>query len=100
MPAILSPPVFADEEKTQRARALYVILWTLLFGLTSFGILYIFLLPENTLRMLAITLGIDASCLILLALTQRGATRLASILTIVVLWFFITSAVVTAGGVY
>src|SRR5690348_15284561 len=100
MPAILIPPVFADEEKTQRARSLYVILWTLLLGLTSFGFLFIFLLPENTSRMLAIIFGIDFSGLILLALTRRGRTRLASILLIAVLWVVITSAVITAGGVY
>lgn len=100
MPDILTPPTFADDEKTQSARSLYVILWTLLFGLTFFGALFMVLMPDNFLRILELILGINISCLILLALTRRGSTYLASISTVAVLWALVTLAVLTAGGIH
>jgi signal transduction histidine kinase len=97
---IPTPPIFTGKSKTQTVRSLYIILWTLLLGLTFFGVLFIVLHPENFWRTSGVIFGIDVPCIILLVLTRRGATRLAGTSIIVILWIIVTLAVLTAGGIH
>ena len=53
---LFTPPLFADEEQTQLARQLYIILWTIILAITVTEVLDIFFLPQATWRWL-LTIG-------------------------------------------
>jgi len=99
MRTLLTSPAFEDAGRTQTARALYVILWTMILSVTLLLAFQTFILPENAPRWLLIIGGIDGASLALLGLTRRGATRLASVLLIIMLWLITTALAFTAGGV-
>ena len=100
MRKLLTPPVFEDEEKTQTARLLHVILWTLILAVTSIATMGIILVPEYVIRGGLIIGSVDATSLVLLGLTRRGYTRLTSILLVVSLWVIVTALALTANGVH
>ncbi len=98
MRKFLTPPTFEDEERTQTARALHIILWALILTVTPFFTLQTLLLPGTILRFLLAICAIDGLSFILLGLTRRGATRLTSIVLIGALGLIITALVLTAGN--
>jgi len=94
---LLSPPVFADDYKTQTARLLNTLLWifaaaTVLYGLSAF--------PHFAARTFWQSLSGLTTSLSLMYLMRRGRVRLASGLLIVALWLMFTASAVTGGGVH
>ncbi|MCX5850722.1 MAG: PAS domain S-box protein [Deltaproteobacteria bacterium] len=99
MKEIFTPPVVADERKTQTTRLLYIYLWTFMLAATVM-ILVATVSPEITMRQLLFIGTADASSLLLLILTRRGYTRLVSWMVVVQLWVITTALVSTGGGVH
>ena len=97
---LFTSPLFADEEQTQTARQLYVILWTIILALTLTVVVYTFILPQATWRWLSILGVVDTTCLVLLGLTRRRQMRLVSGLVVVILWGVVMALASTAGGIH
>jgi PAS domain S-box-containing protein len=99
MRRLIAPPAFAgDEEQTQVAEILNVILLALLFG----SVLYSAAVPFATtiyLRRLLIAGALLLWLLGMLLLMRRGQLRLASGGTIVGLWVVLTCTAAIEGGV-
>jgi PAS domain S-box-containing protein len=96
---ILSPPVFEDDIKTQRAYLLNILIWTLLCVPIPY-VLYTFLLaPENLTRALVQSVYGEAVNIILLWMLHRGFVKAASIIQVAAFWLFFTVSAATGSGV-
>lgn len=97
---IIQPPVFEkDEEKTNQAYLLNILLWALILAPLPY-VVYVFIaLPELSLRAL-IQAGFGETVnIVLLVLMRRGHVRLASILQVIAFWLFFTVTAFTASGI-
>jgi two-component system, LuxR family, sensor kinase FixL len=95
----LTPPVFEDEEKTQRAFMLHVMLWALIFVPVPYVLYVLIQIPANIGRALAQAIFSETVNLFLLFLLKRGHVRPAAIIQMVAFWAFCTASAVTGGGV-
>ena len=97
MRRLLTPPIFADEDKTHTARLLHIILWALVLGCVLFTPpLATIANPVRNLLMGLCTLLLSMG---LLFLARRGLVRTASRVLIVLLWGLLTASAITTGGV-
>lgn len=99
MRRLIVAPIFTDQAKTDSARLLYVILWTLGLAMTSITLLAISSLPVNAARWLFAVAAVDVTCVVVLAITRRGRVRLAGFLLVTLLWAFVTGMAFTGGGI-
>ena len=96
---ILTPPVFEDEIKTEKAYLFHVILWTLVCVPIPY-LLFIFTKGTQYQTRALIQAGFgEAINIFLLAMLRRGHVRLASILQISAFWLFFTLTAITGNGV-
>ncbi|HEX5837335.1 MAG TPA: ATP-binding protein [Anaerolineales bacterium] len=96
---ILTPPVFDDEETTQQAFMLHIIVWTLLFVPIPYVIYILVFVPENILRMSIQVLSGEGINLLVLVMLRSGYVRTASVLQVSAFWLFFTGSALTASGV-
>jgi PAS domain S-box-containing protein len=96
---LLNPPQFIDEEQNQTARQMHFILWTIILAATLLIPVLVLVVPDAAHRWWVMAGGIDALCLVLLALSHRGYTRLASILFVLFSMIVISEIAFTSGGV-
>jgi len=99
MRKLLTAPIFADPERTELARLLYVILWTLGLAMTSIALLGILAQPANAVRWLLGIGAVDVACLVAFAVTRRDRVRLAGYLLVALLWALATGMAFTGGGI-
>jgi signal transduction histidine kinase len=97
---LVSPPEFADEEQTRRARMLHSIVWSLLLVINLQSPVAFLLLPQYWPRWLGTVLAIDFALPPLLVLNRRGHTRWAGLFLLTVLWLLVTARALTAGGIH
>ena len=75
--SLRTAPVFeGDEERTQNARLLHVIVWVFMMPVTVILAIGTLVLPENTLHWLLLISVVDTICLLSLGLNRSGYTRL------------------------
>ncbi len=96
---IFTAPTFDDENKTQQAYMLHIILWTLVCVPIPFVIYTLLATPENTNRTLLQTVFGEVVNIFLLFILSRGYLRAASIIQVSAFWFFFTATAITGGGV-
>ncbi|HJS17298.1 MAG TPA: ATP-binding protein [Anaerolineales bacterium] len=96
---ILTPPVFDDEDKTQQAFMLNIILWSLVLVPIPLMLYTLVFAPQNTARLLAQTVFGEVINITLLIMLRRGYVRAASIIQVSAFWVFLTVSAVTDGGV-
>ena len=95
---LLSPPVFEDADKTDRALLLSIVLWGLVFMPLPHALYTLLATPEAAPRvMLQVGVAETASFLLLYVL-RRGHVRSASLLQVVALWLFFTFVAGTGHG--
>ena len=92
-------PVYAGEERTQRARMLHRVVWTVMGAVTATNLLIALTQPSVRARALGALLFVDLFGLVLLWLSRRGRTRLASALLVVGLIGLVTTLATAAGGI-
>ena len=94
----LQPPVFKNEEKTQTAVLLRVILLAALLAAVATGLFFAIAIPENLSRLAIIALYLPIF-LISWVLVRNGRVRGASYFFLFTLWGLLTLASASAGGV-
>ena len=99
MLSLFARPVFATEEKTQRARILHVVVSATVLIVVGFGSLVMIQQPSTVSRTAAALAFVCPLGILLLYLNRRGLTRLASMLFVGGLILLMTALAVTAGGV-
>jgi PAS domain S-box-containing protein len=97
---LITPPIFAEKDKTLNARLLYIILMAAIVLCTTFSIPFMLWDNEIKMRFILIVGIVVSSSLGLMVLTRRGQVRLASVLLVCVLWASTTFGAATAGGVH
>ena len=96
---LFTAPVFDDEQKTQQAYLLHIILWALVCVPIPF-FLYTFIRePDNSSRAFVQTAFGEAVNITLLLMLRRGYVRAASIIQVSAFWFFFTATAFTGSGV-
>lgn len=98
MRSLMSPPVFADEERTRIARLLHVVLLAAMAASLFFLLPFMILVPENAGRYFLLAAGIVATGVILFVVMRRGFPNLAGGALVLALWGMITAAAATGGG--
>ncbi len=93
------PPVFGDREKTRAARLLFLAVWIGMAAL-PLSLFATVALPQTAPRGLAVIVIGEISGLVLLTLNRRGHTRLAGVLTVVLLWGINTALAFAGGGMH
>ena len=96
---IFQAPVFADAEKTRQARVLRSIAIAAMVIVTVFAVVLLVTTPENTPRMLALIVAINAIVLVVLGASRAGFVHFASIALIATLCVLVFVFAFTAGGV-
>jgi PAS domain S-box-containing protein len=91
-------PDFADPNRTQTARQIFVILRTFILSAFVLQIVQIVMAPNYAWHGLGLMLAAVAVSLAILALTRRGHVRLAGFLLVSELWLLITVFSWTASG--
>jgi PAS domain S-box-containing protein len=97
---LLTPPTFADEEKTHQAYLLHFILLTLITIPIPFVAYLLIRRPEESSRallLIAISEFIHISLFIIL---RRGYVQLASVIQVVTIWLFFATASITSSSIY
>jgi PAS domain S-box-containing protein len=94
-----TPPVFEDEEKTQQAFMLHIILWALILVPVPYVLYVLIQTPADIGRALAQAIFGETINLFLLFLLKRGQVRLAAIMQVIAFWAFFTLTAVTGSGV-
>ncbi len=98
---VFTPPVFADSERTEAARTLYLIVGLVAVTFTLLiGLLGPLVMPHNIARWLAAALAADAIGLAALGLARRGHVRLAGTAFLALLWALLTCLAFTANGIH
>lgn len=97
---VLTPPVFDDEIKTQRAYLLYIVLWTLVCVPIPYVIYTLIKVPENTERALIQSTFGEMINILLLIMTRRGFVKVAAIIQVSAFWIFLTATAFTGNGVH
>lgn len=82
MRRFLSPPVFAGEEQSRRARVFHVVAWGTILLATASLVAVMLMQPSLTRRATTSLLVVDLLGLSMLELNRRGWTRLASALLV------------------
>ena len=95
---LLSSPVLDSTERTWKAGILFQFLWGTIVIVTLMEAVDCLLLPQNSIRWLAITLVMDATGLSCLALNRQGRTQLASYLLLGLVFTLTMALAWTAGG--
>ena len=97
---LLKPPIFDDDEKTEQAYILHVILWTLICVPVPY-LIFIFLEDaENLNRALVQSAFGEGVNIFLLIFLRRGYVELASVIQVSAFWFFFTVTAITGNGVH
>jgi PAS domain S-box-containing protein len=99
MRKFFSSPVFDSEDKTFKARLIFVIISGLIALSLFFAVLLPLFVPELKYRVLILASVMIVSGIGILAMAHRGRTQLAGILLIGLLWLAITLGAATSGGV-
>jgi PAS domain S-box-containing protein len=97
---LFAAPLFADEEKTRRARVSHVILWSILLVVNVLIVALVLAQPEHRVRWTASLLAIDFTFPILILLNRGGYPRLTGGLVVGITWFLVTGMALTAGGIH
>jgi len=97
---LLTPPTFADEEKTHQAYLLHVILLTLIIIPIPYIVYVLIRTPEETNRALTQVIFSETINVILFIMLRRGYVRQASIIQVVAFWLFFTATAATGSGVH
>ncbi|MDB6066966.1 MAG: putative Hybrid sensor histidine kinase [Pedosphaera sp.] len=92
--------LFDNRDLARSARMLCVILFSLMVAVTLMECVELVILPARFIRWLSIIAAVDGLGLILLEVTERGRTRLASVLLVVSLSVIITVCAATRGGIH
>ena len=96
---LFAPPIFASEEETKRARVFRdVVLMTMLIVSALFPIIMVGQ-PSTIPRALYALIVLDTLGLILLEVSRRARTHVASVLFISGLVLLVTTMALTAGGI-
>ncbi len=96
---ITSPPVFDDEEKTQQAYLLHIILWTLILIPVPFIIYTPIKAPENITRVLLQAVYGETVNIGLLIMLRKGHVQTLSVIQVVTFWLFFAVSAFTGTGV-
>ncbi len=99
MVKILKSPVFDDEQKTQQAYLLHVILWALIITPIPYVLFTFIQAPELADRSLTYVVIGEMANLFLLALLRRGHVRLVSIIQVTSSWSLLTVVAINGAGV-
>ncbi len=99
MTGLFAPPVFASEEQTQRARVFRTVVLISMLVVTVFFPIIMVQQPSTIPRGIFALLVVDALGLVLLEVSRRGQTHLASVLFISGLVLLVTVMALTAGGI-
>ncbi|HEX9012057.1 MAG TPA: sensor histidine kinase, partial [Anaerolineaceae bacterium] len=99
MRELLTPPKFPDEQSSQRARLLYLLVEIMIAATTLAQGIYLVLDPVHASRYWLVLGVIDGSGLVMLYLTRRGHTYAMSVALIVIAWLVTTVLAVTDGGI-
>jgi signal transduction histidine kinase/DNA-binding response OmpR family regulator len=97
--ASLAPPVFESEERTQEARTLHRVIWTIVGAATFFLGMLILQQPATFLRRVESIVVVLAVGLIALELNRRGRTRTASWLLVGGLVALLAWRTFSSGGI-
>src|SRR5258708_14913346 len=92
--------LFDNRDLARSARMLCVILFSLMVAVTLMECVELLILPARFLRWLSIIAAVDGLGLILMEVTERGRTRLASILFVGSLSIIITVCAATRRGIH
>jgi len=95
---LLTPPIFADEDKTHTANLLNTILWTCLAGSMFLALAYPILMPAQGSRLLILG-PVPPLTLGLIILMKKGYVRLTSLLFSGLIWAVFALASITGGGI-
>jgi len=87
-----------DEESSHLAKALEVILWTLMVAVLFLLIGGVLTLPQYSSRWFRIFLAIQGIALPALVFNRRGFLKLSSVWLVAGLWVVITGVVLSGGG--
>ena len=96
----LTPPTFADEEKTHQAYLLHFILLALILIPVPFVAYLLIRRPEESSRALILIAVSEIIHISLFILLRRGYVRLASIIQVVTIWLFFATASITSSSIY
>jgi PAS domain S-box-containing protein len=94
---ILSPPLFADEDKTRTANLLNIIVLFLMLVITVMSIAFLFLFPGFDVRAV-FSLSYVLVLLGVYALMRWGYVQLASIIFVLSFWGSVTAAITVSDG--
>jgi PAS domain S-box-containing protein len=97
---LLTPPTFADEEKTHQAYLLHVILLALIVIPIPFVAYLLIRMPEESSRALVLIAVSEIIHVSLFILLRRGYVRLASVIQVVTIWLFFATASITSSSIY
>ncbi|HXQ32726.1 MAG TPA: ATP-binding protein [Anaerolineales bacterium] len=97
---LLTPPTFEDDEKTHQAYLLHFILLALITIPVPFVVYLLIRRPEESSRALMLIAVSEIIHVSLFILLRRGHVRLASVIQVVTIWLFFTTASVTSSSIY
>ena len=99
MIGLFAPPVFASEEEIQRARVFRTVVLITMLLVTAFFPIIMIQQPSTIPRGTYALVVVDVLGVVLLEVSRRGRTHLASMLFIAGLVLLVTSMALTAGGI-
>ena len=97
---LLTPPTFADEEKTHQAYLLHFILLALIAIPVPFVVYLLIRGPEESSRALMLIAVSEFIHISLFILLRRGYVRLASVIQVFTIWLFFATASITSSSIY
>lgn len=97
---LLTPPTFADEEKTHQAYLLHFILLALIAIPVPFVAYLLIRRPEESSRALMLIAVSEIIHISLFILLRRGYVRLASVIQVFTIWLFFATVSVTSSSIY
>ena len=98
-PKYLSPPTFADEDKTWTARLLYIFSEIGLASAVVLAFVFIFLTGDFGLRLMACLLSIPV-LIFVMVMVRKGQVRFAAYMLVVLSWIVSNYTVLLTGGVH